>query len=143
VVRISAKADYAVRALVVLARHANPHEGPITVDRIAREGGIPPRFLEGILAEVRRAGLVDSKRGAEGGYRVARDPGDIRVADVVRVIDGPIMQVAGRDPDDVDYPPALTAIREVWRAAGDGAERALDAVTLADLLTDGAPDFQI
>ena len=77
--RISAKADYAVRALVVLARHTSPDEGPVTVDRIAREGDIPPRFLEGILAEVRRAGLVDSKRGAEGGYRIARDPADIRV----------------------------------------------------------------
>ena len=141
--RISAKADYAVRALVVLARHAGPDEGPVTVDRIAREGGIPPRFLEGILAEVRRAGLVDSKRGAEGGYRMAHDPADVRVADVVRVIDGPIMQVAGRDPDDVDYPPGLDAIREVWRAAGDGAEQALDAVTLGDLLSGGAPDFQI
>ena len=141
--RISAKADYAVRALVVLARHAGPDSGPVTVDRIAREGGIPPRFLEGILAEVRRAGLVDSKRGAEGGYRMAHDPADVRVADVVRVIDGPIMQVAGRDPDDVDYPPGLDPIREVWRAAGDGAERALDAVTLGDLISGGAPDFQI
>ena len=141
--RISAKADYAVRALVVLARHASPDEGPVTVDRIAREGDIPPRFLEGILAEVRRAGLVESKRGAEGGYRIARDPADIRVADVVRVIDGPIIQVAGKDPDDVDYPPGLDGIREVWRAVGDGAERALDDVALGDLISRGAPDFQI
>lgn len=141
--RISAKADYAVRALVVLARHTSPDEGPVTVDRIAREGDIPPRFLEGILAEVRRAGLVDSKRGAEGGYRIARDPADIRVADVVRVIDGPIMQVAGKDPDDVDYPPGLDSIREVWRAAGDGAERVLNDVALGDLISRGAPDFQI
>ncbi len=141
--RISAKADYAVRALVVLARHANPDAGPITVDRIAREGGIPPRFLEGILAAVRRAGLVDSKRGAEGGYRMARDPGEVRVCDVVRIIDGPIIQVAGRDPDEVDYPPALVGISAVWRAAGASAEQAMAAVTIADLLVGGAPDFQI
>lgn len=142
-VRISAKADYAVRALVVLARHAGTDAAPVTVDRIAREGDIPPRFLEGILAEVRRAGLVDSKRGAEGGYRMAHDPAEVRVADVVRVIDGPVIQVAGRDPDDVDYPPSLVGISDVWRAAGAGAERALEAVTLADLLAGGAPDFQI
>lgn len=141
--RISAKADYAVRALVVLARHAGADAAPVTVDRIAREGDIPPRFLEGILAEVRRAGLVDSKRGAEGGYRIAHEPAEVRVAEVVRVIDGPVIQVAGRDPDDVDYPPALVGIRQVWRAAGDGAGRALEAVTLADLLAGGAPDFQI
>ncbi|MDA2953270.1 MAG: Rrf2 family transcriptional regulator, partial [Actinomycetota bacterium] len=102
--RISAKADYAVRALLVLARLSGPDAPPVTVDRMAREGDIPPRFLEGILAEVRRAGLVDSKRGSDGGYRIARDPADICVAEIVRVIDGPIIQVAGRDPNDVAYP---------------------------------------
>ena len=73
----------------------------------------------------------------------AHDPAEVRVADVVRVIDGPVIQVAGRDPDDVDYPPSLAGISDVWRAAGAGAERALEAVTLADLLAGGAPDFQI
>ena len=141
--RISAKADYAVRALVVLARHATLRDRPVTVDRISREGGIPPRFLEGILAEVRRAGLVDSKRGADGGYRLAGDPSSITVAHVLRVIDGPILQVAGRDPAEVDYPPALSSIRDAWQAAGDGAEAALARVTLGDLLRTGAPDFQI
>ena len=141
--RISAKADYAVRALLVLARLSVPDAPPVTVDRMAREGDIPPRFLEGILAEVRRAGLVDSKRGADGGYRIARDPADIGVAEIVRVIDGPIIQVAGRDPNDVAYPPGLAAIGDVWRAAGDAAGHAMEAVTLDDLLSGGAPDFQI
>jgi len=142
-VRISAKADYAVRALLVLARLSEPGGAPVTVERIAREGAIPPRFLEGILAEVRRGGLVDSKRGAEGGYRLARDAERVTVADVVRIIDGAIVQVAGRDPDDVQYPPALAAIRDVWTAAGVGAAAPMEAVTLAALLAGSAPDFQI
>lgn len=141
--RISAKADYAVRALVVLARHAGPDAGPITVDCIAREGDIPPRFLEGILAEVRRAGIVDSRRGAEGGYRLAADPASICVADIVRIIDGPVVEVAGHEPDDLEYPPSLEGIRDVWRRADAGATAPMEESTLDRLLTGRAPDFQI
>lgn len=132
-----------MRALLVLARLSEPGGAPVTVERIAREGAIPPRFLEGILAEVRRGGLVDSKRGAEGGYRLARDADQVTVAEVVRIIDGAIVQVAGRDPGDVQYPPALAAIRDVWTAAGVGAAAPMEAVTLAALLAGSAPDFQI
>lgn len=132
-----------MRALLVLARLSEPGGAPVTVERLAREGAIPPRFLEGILAEVRRGGLVDSKRGAEGGYRLARDADQVTVAEVVRIIDGAIVQVAGRDPGDVQYPPALAAIRDVWTAAGVGAAAPMEAVTLAALLAGSAPDFQI
>lgn len=142
ILRVSAKADYAVRAMLVLARQGAPGP-PVKVDRIARQGAIPPKFLEGILAELRRAGLVDSKRGAEGGYRLARPPGEVSVADVLRVIDGPHVAVAGRAPAGLAYPPEMAALPEVWEEAGAGALAVLEAATLDRLAALPALDWQI
>src|ERR1700728_410337 len=96
--RISAKADYAVRAMVELA--ATVEEKPIKAERIATAQDIPLNFLENILGELRHAGLVRSHRGAEGGFRLARDPALISVADVIRAVDGPLASVRGAPPEE-------------------------------------------
>ncbi len=141
--RVSAKADYAVRAMIVLARHAEDG-GPLKVERVAREGDIPPKFLEGIMSELRRAGLVDSKRGAEGGYRLARPAGAVSVAEVLRVVDGPPVLVAGRVPEELAYPDGLGRLPDLWADAGAAAGGVLEAATLDVLAAAGrALDWQI
>jgi len=143
-VRISAKADYALRAMIVLAdRHARGRE-PVKVDEIARAGEIPPKFLETILVQLRRHGLLTSKRGADGGYRLARPPEEVSVADVLRTVDGPLAQVLGRAPEDLDYPRDVAALGRVWREAAEAVGEVLEGATL-DRLARGAavPDFQI
>ncbi|MCU0306249.1 MAG: Rrf2 family transcriptional regulator [Thermoleophilia bacterium] len=129
--------------MLVLARLGRGGR-PVKVERVAREGGIPPKFLEGILAELRRAGMVESKRGAEGGYWLARPPADLSVADVVRVIDGPPVLVAGREPAELAYPTALGGLAEVWAAAGAAGLAVMEDARLDRLaVRDPAPDFQI
>src|ERR1039457_3017736 len=88
---IPAKVDYGIRALLALAAAGSPQ----TAEYLAGEQSLPPRFLGAILADLRRAGLVASQRGSEGGYRLARAPEDISVADVIRALDGPIAEVRG------------------------------------------------
>src|SRR4029434_6285272 len=98
--RVSAKADYAVRAAVELAAAG---KGPVKGDRIAEAQGIPLKFLENILAELRHAGLVQSQRGAEGGYWLARPADQVTVADVIRAVDGPLANVRGARPESISY----------------------------------------
>src|SRR4051794_31436564 len=98
--RISAKADYAVRAAIHLAAVA---EGPTKGEAIATAQGIPLKFLENILSDMRQAGLVRSQRGAEGGYWLNRPPEDVSVADVIRAVEGPLASVRGQRPEDVGY----------------------------------------
>jgi len=97
--RISARADYAVRAAAELA--AADHDGPVRAEALARAQDIPHRFLEGILSDLRRDGLVTSHRGAGGGYRLARSADSITIADVVRAVDGPLVFVRGTRPSDL------------------------------------------
>ena len=99
--RISAKADYAVRATVELA--AAPEGTPVKGDALARSQNIPQKFLENILGELRHAGLVESRRGQEGGYWLARPPADVTVADVMRAVEGPLASVRGEPPERVAY----------------------------------------
>ncbi len=99
--RISAKTDYAVRAAVELA--AVSDEFPLKSERIAQAQGIPLRFLENILVQMRQGGIVVSRRGAEGGYRLADPPDQITVADVIRAIDGPLAAVAGERPEKLGF----------------------------------------
>ena len=128
--RVSAKADYAIRAAVELAA-AGP--GPVKGDRIATAQAIPPNFLENILADLRNAGLILSKRGAEGGYWLARPADEITLADVIRAVDGPLANVRGLRSEQVVYEGSAERLRDVWVAVRASLRAVLERVTLADL----------
>lgn len=128
--RVSAKADYALRAMVELAA-APP--GPLKSERIAAAQEIPQKFLENILLDLRHAGLVTSQRGAEGGYGLGRPAAEISLADVIRAVEGPIATVRGVRPEDVSYVGRAVPLRQVWidlRAAMRGV---LEEISLEDL----------
>jgi Rrf2 family protein len=135
-VQISAKADYAVRALTELAAAGG---GPVKGDRLAVVQQIPPKFLEAILAQLRHAGLVQSRRGAEGGYWLARPPEQIRVADIIRAVDGPLASVRGQRPETVSYRGPARRLTEVWVALRASLRLVLEEVTLADLVAGDLP----
>ena len=128
--RISAKADYALRAMAELAAAAG--EGPVKGERVASAQGIPLKFLENILLELRRAGLVASQRGAEGGYWLARPPAEISLAAVIRAVDGPLANVRGAPPETLAYTGPAAPLREVLVALRASLRSVLEAVTLAD-----------
>jgi Rrf2 family protein len=130
-VRVSAKADYALRATIELAAAAD--DGPIKGERIAQAQEIPLKFLENILGDLRHAGIVRSQRGAEGGYWLGRPAEEITVADVVRAVDGPIANVRGLGPETVEYAGSAERLRDVWIAVRANLRAVLEHVTLADL----------
>ena len=111
--RISAKADYAVRAAVELAAAG---EGPTKGEAIAGAQAIPVKFLENILADLRHAGLVRSQRGVDGGYWLARPADEITVADVIRAVEGPLASIRGRRPEEVRYEGSSSPLVDVWIA---------------------------
>lgn len=129
--RLSAKADYALRAAAELAARAG--EGPVKGERIAAAQEIPPKFLENILIALRHAGLVRSQRGAEGGYWLARLPEEITLAEVIRAVDGPLASVRGERPEALSYRGAAKPLELVWIAVRANLRAVLEAVTLADL----------
>lgn len=134
--RITAKVDYAVRAAIELAR-AHPTDGskptPLTRHAIAESQQIPSKFLEHILADLKRAQLVHSARGAEGGYWLQRPPSEISMADVIRAAEGPLADVRGERPDALDYPPDLQVLQRAWIAVRANLRAVLEHVSLADL----------
>ena len=133
---ISARADYAVRAAVELAAAGDePTKGEV----LAQAQGIPPKFLEAILSSLRRAGLVNSRRGADGGYWLARPAGQITVADVVRAVDGPMAAVRGMRPEDVTYTGAATVLPQVWIAVRASLREVLEHTSLADIASGRLP----
>ena len=134
--RVSAKVDYALRATAELAAAQIREEqaGPTKGERIATAQGIPLNFLENILLELRRSGIVASQRGAEGGYWLARPAAEVTVADVIRAVEGPIATVRGSRPEDVEYTGSATALREVWIDLRTSMRGVLEATTLADLV---------
>jgi Rrf2 family protein len=134
--RISAKVDYAVRAAIELAVAG---DRLTKAEAIARAQDIPPKFLENILGDLRQGGLVRSQRGAEGGYRLARPPGDITVADVIRVVEGPMASVRGGRPEDVEYAGSAEPLRRVWIAVRAALRQVNERVTLADLASGRLP----
>jgi Rrf2 family protein len=137
-VRISAKADYAVRAAVELA--AVEADGkPIKGEQIARAQGIPQNFLENILTELRRAGIVRTRRGAEGGYQLARPAVEVTVADVLRAVEGPLAAVQGVRPDELEYGGSAARLPEVWVALRASLRDVLEHVTLADIANGKLP----
>src|SRR5262245_41187908 len=135
--RISAKVDYAIRAMVELAA-APP--GTVKVERIATEQGIPRKFLENILLDLRHAELVASRRGVEGGYRLARPAEEISVADVIRAVEGPLASVRGARPDELEYLGPATSLRDTWIELRAAIRGVLEETTLADLVARSAGD---
>jgi Rrf2 family protein len=135
--RISAKADYAVRAALQLA--AAPDGEPLKAETIAEAQQIPHKFLEAILNDLRRAGLVLSQRGANGGYRLATAPDTISIADVIRVVDGPLVSVQGVRPPDLSYTGPADSLLPLWIALRAGVRQILDGVTLQDVVTGRLP----
>ena len=130
-VRVSAKVDYALRAAVELA--ALEDEWPVKGERLATGQGIPLRFMENILGELRQSGIVASKRGAEGGYMLARPPSDIALADVIRAVDGPLANIGGLRPDQLSYEGTAVPMREIWVAVRAALRSVLETTTLADV----------
>jgi Rrf2 family protein len=137
-VRVSAKVDYAVRGAIELATVEG--EGPVKGERVAAAQDIPIRFLENILLELRHAGLVQSQRGVEGGYWLARPAAAITIADVIRAVEGPIANVRGDSPDAVRYSGSAEPLRDVWIAVRASLRGVLERVTLADLARGELPD---
>jgi Rrf2 family protein len=135
--RISAKVDYAVRAVVELA--AAEGEKPVKAERIANAQEIPLNFLENILGELRHAGVVRSHRGAEGGFRLAKPPETVTVADVIRAVEGPLASVRGGPPEDAAYAGAATSLPRVWIAVRANLRRVVENVTIADIAADKLP----
>jgi Rrf2 family protein len=136
-VRISAKADYAVRAAIELAVAGT--ERPTKGDAVAQAQGIPLKFLENILADMRHAGLVTSRRGAEGGYWLARPAEEITVADIIRAVEGPLATVRGGRPEDVDYSGTAEPLQKVWIGVRAALRSVVEQVTLADLAANKLP----
>lgn len=134
--RISAKVDYAVRAAIELARAGGR---PTKGEQVAAAQGVPLHFLENILADLRRAGLVGSRRGTEGGYWLAVDPADVSVADIVRAVEGPLADVRGEPPETLRYPGGTEALRDTWVALRANVRAVLERVTLADLSSGDLP----
>ena len=136
--RISARADYAVRAVLELA--VRQDGGPVKAQAIAVVQDIPHKFLEGILGDLRRAGVVDSRRGGGGGYRLAREAAEITVADVIRAVDGPIVSVRGERPTGLEYTGSAEPLLPLWIALRANVRRILEGVTVADLAADALPE---
>lgn len=136
---ISAKSDYALRALIVMARSAvGSSDGPLSAQPLPAEAmattqDIPHNFLLAILADLRRTGIVRSKRGQGGGWLLARPATEITVADVIRAVDGPLVSVHGLRPEAVSYSGEATILQPVWIAARSSLREVLEAVSLADL----------
>lgn len=135
--RVSAKADYAVRALVELA--AGEEGTPIKGEAIATAQDIPMPFLENILAELRHSGLVQSRRGAEGGYWLSRLPREVSIADIIRTVEGPLASVRGELPERLDYQGSAQPLARVWIALRSNIRDVLERVTLADIVADELP----
>ncbi|OAH12651.1 RrF2 family transcriptional regulator [Streptomyces jeddahensis] len=136
--RISARADYAVRAALELA--AAGDDTSVKAEAIATAQGIPHKFLEGILGDMRRGGLVASQRGGKGGYRLARPADSIAIADVIRVVDGPLVSVRGVRPPELSYSGPAEALLPLWIAVRANVRKILGEVTLAEVAAAKLPD---
>ncbi len=134
--RVSAKVDYAVRAALELTVAG---EGPVKGERIAEAQKIPLKFLENILSELRRAGIVGSQRGAEGGYWLAKPAKRVSVADIIRAVEGPLADVKGTPPEKLKFLGPAKPLKAVWVAARAALRSVLEEVTLADIASGELP----
>ena len=129
--RVTAKVDYALRALVELAAADG---ATVKGERLAERQQVPLKFLENILAELRRSGIVGSQRGADGGYQLAKPAAEVSLADVIRAVEGPIATVRGARPEDAEYTGAATGLRDVWIELRASMRGVLEETSLADLV---------
>lgn len=136
--RVSAKSDYALRALIEMA--AREDAKPVSAEELGRLQEIPHGFLQAILADLRRAGLVMSQRGQAGGWRLARDPEAISVADVIRAVDGPLVSVYGLRPESVSYNDSADVLQHVWIAARDALRSVFEQVSIRQLADSELPE---
>lgn len=136
--RISAKADYAVRAVVEVA--AAGEGAVVPAETLARRQAVPGKFLEAILADLRRGGVLTGVRGAAGGYRLTRPAQEVSVADIVRAVDGPLVSVRGERPPDLEYAGPTTSLLPLWVALRACVRRVLETVTVAHLLDGALPE---
>src|SRR6476660_9110069 len=134
--RVSAKADYAVRAAAELAAAG---EGPVKGEKLAEAQDIPLQFLEHILLELKHHGIVRARRGAKGGYWLARPADEVTIADLVRAVEGPIADVQSTPPEAIEYRGNSEHLREVWVAVRASLRSVLEEVTLADLVSGNLP----
>lgn len=134
--RVTAKVDYALRALVELAAAEG---ATVKGERLAELQRVPLKFLENILAELRRSGIVGSQRGADGGYRLQRDPDEVSVADVIRAVEGPLADVHGTPPEDLDPPGIAAPVKEVWLATRAALRSVLEVVTVGQIARNELP----
>jgi Rrf2 family protein len=135
--RVSAKSDYALRALIELATRKDG--APVSAEELGRLQEIPHGFLQAILADLRRSGVVMSQRGQSGGWRMARDAATVSVADVIRAVDGPLVSVYGLRPEAVSYNERANALQSVWIAARHSLRDVFEQVTVADLAAGTLP----
>jgi Rrf2 family protein len=140
-VKISAKVDYAVRALVEIAG-AEPGR-PRSAESISAAQDIPRDFLLSVLADLRRAGILASQRGQAGGWVLLPDPGAVSLADVIRAVDGPLVSVHGRAPEDVTYRGSAEALQQVWIAVRVGLRQVLEEITVAHLVSKTLPESAV
>lgn len=134
--QVTARGDYAVRTLLELGARVDER---LTRDELAVAQGIPRRYLEQVMTQLRHAGLVTAHRGASGGYTLARAPGDITVAEVLRSVDGPLALVQGERPENVQYEGASEHLAELWIGLRAAVRAVLEEVTVADLLAGDLP----
>jgi Rrf2 family protein len=135
--RISAKADYAVRATIELA--AAGEGATVKGERLADAQQIPLHFLENILGDLKQAGLVATRRGPEGGYRLAKSPAEVSVADVIRAVEGPLASVRGDGPECLEYEGSAEPLQRVWIALRGNVRAVLETVSLEDLVRGKLP----
>lgn len=134
---MTARVDYAVRAVVELAAEGGAQ---VKGELLAERQGIPLKYLENILADLRRAGLIASQRGAEGGYRLAQPADSVSVADIIRAVEGPLADVRGMSPETIDYPGPAGPLQRVWVATRAALRAVLEEVTVADIAGDNLPE---
>jgi Rrf2 family protein len=135
--RVSAKSDYALRALIEMAGRDDGR--PVSAEELGRLQEIPHGFLQAILADLRRAGVVMSQRGQSGGWRLAREAATVTVADVIRAVDGPLVSVYGLRPEAVTYNEKADGLQQVWIAARSALRDVFEKVTIESLATRELP----
>jgi len=134
---VTAKADYAVRAVVELA--GSRQDSPRKVDEVAQAQSIPVSFLENILTQLRSAGIVRSQRGPEGGYWLAKPAEELNLAQIIRAVEGPLVGVRGQRPEEVEYVGSAESLKQVWIALRANLRKVLEHVTVADVAAGKLP----
>jgi Rrf2 family protein len=129
--RVTAKSDYALRALIEIARRTDGT--PVSAEELGKLQDIPHGFLQAILADLRRAGVLVAQRGQSGGWRMGKDADDVSVADVIRAVDGPLVSIYGLRPESVEYNEAAAVLQHVWIASRHSLRDVLEKVTVRQL----------